>query len=134
MEQVAPASEATKTALEDNAHWLLADKLNAASMPVVTNKYLTNNNLLVYVTLCSLPDASAPRVKVQVLQRVNGGVHETGYHLYSDHRFDKYENDMIFGQQPPTGADGSTSTTVSEQEAQLLLQLVGSLTSARQTL
>lgn len=134
MSEPASATEATKTALEDSVHWLLADKLSAANMPVTTNKYMTANNLLVYLTLCSLPDATAPRLKVQVFQRVNGGVHETGYHLYADHRFEKYENDMIFGQQPPAGADGSVMATVSEEEAQLLLQLTGSLTSARQTL
>lgn len=133
MSDTSLATEETKTALENSVTWLLSDRMSGANMPIVTKKYLTNNNLLVYLTLCSLPDAQAPRLKVQVLQRVDGGVHETGYQLYGDHRFEKYDNDMIFGAQPPAGADGSTNATVSENESQLLLQLLGTLQTARQT-
>lgn len=125
------ATEQSKTALENSVTWLLSDRVGSASAPIVTKKYITNANLLVYLTLCSLPDAKAPRLKVQVLQRVKGGVHETGYQLYGDHRFEKYENDMIFGTEL-VGADGSNSVAVGEKEIQLLLQLLGTLQSARQ--
>lgn len=131
MSDVVLTSEQSKTQIENIVTWLLADR--ASNAPIATKKYMTNNNLLVYLTLVSMPEANAPRLKIQVLQRVDRGVHETGYQLYGDHRFEKYENDMIFGTEA-SGADGSKSTPVAEEETQLLLQLLNSLQTARQTL
>jgi hypothetical protein len=99
----------------------------------VTKKYLTNDNELVYLTRCNVAEVSVPRVKVQVFERVHGGVRELGYQLYSDHRFVKYANEMIFGTQPGTAA-GNQNEEVSEKEAAELLELVNSLANARQTL
>lgn len=128
-----PASEATKTTLENSVSWFLADKLQNASTPIATKKYLTNENVLVYLTRCNVAETSVPRVKVQVLHRVQGGVHEVGYQLFGDHRLEKYENDMIFGTAPGS-ASGDTSVAVTEREAQDLLALVNGLGNARQTL
>lgn len=133
MSDVVLTSEQSKTQIENIVTWLLSDKASSGAVPIVTKKYMTNTNLLVYLTLCSLPESNAPRLKIQVLQRVDGGVHETGYQLYGDHRFEKYENDMLFGSEP-SGADGSKSSPVVEAETQLLLQLLTSLQTARQTL
>lgn len=133
MDTPTPASEPTKTALENSVTWFLADKMHDAATPIVTKKYLTNDNELVYLTRCDVAETAVPRVKVQVFERVKGGVTEAGYQLYADHRFVKYSNDMIFGTKPGTAA-GNTSDTVTEDEAQRLLQLVNSLTKARQTL
>jgi hypothetical protein len=129
----AAATEATKTALENSVSWFLSDKLQDAATPIVTKKYLTNRNELVYLTRCNVAESSVPKVKVQVFERVNGGVREVGHQLYSDHRFVKYTNEMIFGTQPGTAA-GDQMTDVPEEEAQDLLKLVNSLGNARQTL
>jgi hypothetical protein len=99
----------------------------------VTKKYLTNENELVYLTRCNVAESSVPRVKVQVFERVSGGVREVGYQLYSDHRLVKYTNEMIFGTQAGT-ATGNQNEAVSEKEAAAVLELVNSLSSARQTL
>jgi hypothetical protein len=107
--------------------------MHDAATPIVTKKYLTNDNELVYLTRCDVAETSVPRVKGQIFERVTGGVTEAGYQLYADHRFVKYSNDMIFGTKPGTAA-GNTSDTVSEDEAQRVLELVNSLTNARQTL
>jgi hypothetical protein len=72
-------------------------------------------------------------VKVQVFNRVEGGVREAGYQLFSDHRLVKYVNEMIFGSEPG-GPAGDKSEAVSEQEAADLVKLVNTLGSARQTL
>ena len=127
------ASEDSKTALENSVSWYLSDKLADASTPIATKKYLTSNNLLVYLTRCNVAELTVPRIKVQVLQRVKGGVHETGYQLFGDHRLEKYQNNMIFGDGAADAMDGP-STPVSESEAKQLLELVGSLQHARQTL
>jgi hypothetical protein len=126
------ATEASKTALENSVNWFLADKLQDAAIPIATKKYLTNENELIYLTRCNVAETSVPRVKVQVFVRVPGGVRETGYQLFGDHRFVKYENDMIFGEKG--GAAGDQTAEVSDQEAAALLELVNSLTKARQTL
>lgn len=107
--------------------------MQGASTPIVTKKFLTNENELVYLTRCEVAETSVPRVKVQVFERVSGGVREMGYQIYSDHRFVKFVNEMIFGNQPGTAA-GDTMTEVSEDEGKELLELVNSLGSARQTL
>ena len=92
-----------------------------------------SNNLLVYITRCNVSETNIPRVKVQVLQRVSGGVHESSYQLYGDHRLEKSQNDMLFGTEGGA-SDGSQVETVSETEGQQLLELVNSLQTARQTL
>jgi hypothetical protein len=53
--------------------------------------------------------------------------------LYSDHRFVKFTNEMIFGTRPGTAA-GDQTTGVSEDEGQTLLAMVNNLANARQTL
>jgi hypothetical protein len=133
MDAGAEATEQSKTALENSVTWFLSDKLQDASTPIATKKYLTNDNLLVYITHCNVADTSVPRVKVQVFKRVNRGVREEGYQLFSDHRFVKYVNEMIFGAAPGT-ADGNKSEPVSEKEAGEVLALVNGLGNARQTL
>jgi hypothetical protein len=128
-----PATEPTKTTLENSVSWFLADKLQDAATPIATKKYLTGENKLVYLTRCNVAELSVPRVKVQVFVRVKGGVSETGYQLFSDHRFVKYQNEMIFGTAPGTAA-GDKTEDISEKEATALLELVNSLVNARQTL
>jgi hypothetical protein len=128
-----PATEPTKTTLENSVSWFLADKLQDAATAIATKKYLTNKNELVYITRCNVAETSVPKVKVQVLVRVDGGVHETGYQLFGDHRLTKYENAMIFGTEPGPAKSGEAQE-VSEAEAQEVVQLVNSLGSARQTL
>jgi len=133
MEATVQATEQTKTALENSVTWFLSDKIQDARTPIATKKYLTNDNLLVYITHCNVADTSVPRVRVQVFKRVNRGVREEGYQLFGDHRFVKYVNEMIFGAAPGT-ADGNKNEPVSEKEAGELLTLVNGLGSARQTL
>jgi hypothetical protein len=128
-----PASEATKTALENSVTWFLSDKLGDAAVPIVTKKFLTNANELVYLTLCNVAETSVPRIKVQHFERVNRGVREVGYQLFGDHRFTKYTNDMIFGANGGS-ADGSQTVDVSEAEAAQVVAMVNGLTAARQTL
>jgi hypothetical protein len=60
-------------------------------------------------------------------------VRETGYQLFGDHKFIKYNNDMIFGSTAAT-ASGDETQEVTEPEAGQLLALVNSLGDARQTL
>jgi hypothetical protein len=127
-----PATEEVKTAIENSVSWYLADKLRDATVSIAIKKYLTSNNLLVYLTRCNVAETSVPRIKVQILQRVAGGIHESSYQLYNDHRLEKTQNDMIFGIDKVN--DGSQHETVSEAEAHQLLDLVNSLQNARQTL
>ena len=127
-----PATEEVKTSIENSVSWYLADKLRDATVSIAIKKYLTSNNLLVYLTRCNVAETSVPRIKVQILQRVSGGIHESSYQLYNDHRLEKTQNDMIFGIEKAN--DGSRNETVSETEAHQLLDLVNSLQNARQTL
>jgi hypothetical protein len=127
------ATEPTKTALENSVTWFLSDKLEDPSTTIATKKYLTNKNELIYLTRCNVVEVSVPRVKVQVFERVDGGVSETGYQLFNDHRLVKYINEMIFGKNPRS-ATGNENQEVSESEATELLALVNMLGSARQTL
>ena len=127
------ATEDAKTQLENSVAWYLSDKLQDASTAIATTKFLTNDNLLVYLTRCNVAESSVPRVKVQVFRRVDGGVYETGYQLFGDHRFTKYVNEMIFGASA-AGADGTKSEDVTQDEATTLMELMNSLQTARQTL
>jgi hypothetical protein len=128
------ATEASKTTLENNVSWFLADKLAASSLPIVANKYITNDNILIYLTRCNIADNSAPRIKVQILKRVDGGVQETVYQLFSDHRFTRMDNNMIFGAAEQNGPVEHAISDVSEQEAQELINTVNGLTEARPAL
>jgi len=128
-----PATEPTKTALENSVNWFLSDKLQDPATTIATKKYLTNKNELIYLTRCNMTENGVPRVKVQVLERVSGGVHETGYKLFSDHRLLKYNNEMIFGTIGGT-AKSDRDEKVTEHEAETLLKLVNTLGRARQTL
>jgi hypothetical protein len=128
-----PATEATKTSVENSVNWFLADKVQDASTPIAAKKYLTSTNQLVYLTKTSVSEPSVPKIKVQVLIRVAGGVLETGYQLFSDHRLTKYQNEMIFGTKPGAAVSDKPSD-VTEDEAQELLKLVNGLGQARQTL
>lgn len=133
MSETVPATEATKTALENSVSWFLADRLQEAGAPIATKKYLTPDNQLIYLTHCNVAEQSIPKIKVQRFVRVDRGVRETGYQLFGDHRLLKYVNEMIFGSQANTPA-GNETTEVDETEAAELLNLVNSLTTARQTL
>ena len=130
-----PATQETKTAIDNAVTWVMADQMHDHSVSIATKKYLTHDNLLLYITLCTMGQAAVPRVKVQVYERVAGGVRESGYQLFADQRLEKYDNDMIFGNTTKTNSDASVRTVVSEKEAQDLLARIASLaTTARQTL
>ena len=129
-----PATDEIKASLENSVNWFLADKLQATNVTIATKKYLTVDNLLVYLTRCNVSETTVPRIKVQVLNRVAGGVEETGYQLYNDHRLEKYVNSMIFGQGANNSAGDSAGVPVSQPEAEQLLELVNNLQTARQTL
>ena len=133
MSDEAPATEPTKTAIENSVTYYMSDKITDASTPIATKKFMTNDNQLIYLTICNVAESTVPRFKVQVLKRVAGGVHETGYQLFADHRFVKYNNDMIFGA-APGGSDGNKMEDVSEAEAGQVLAMVNGLNAARQTL
>lgn len=125
------ATEATKTTLENSVSWFLADKLGTSSRPIATSKYLTNDNILVFLTKCDVADSSAPRIKVQIFRRVDGGVHEANYQLFMDHRFTRSENNMVFGVAPENAPASEEGVDVTEEEAQTLIAQVNALTDAR---
>lgn len=127
------ATEVTKNAIENSVNWFLADKLQDPVITIATKKYSTNNNLLIYLTHCNVAETSVPRIKVQVFQRVDGGVREAGYQIFSDHRMSKFVNEMIFGKNKPGATVPLQNEEVTEKEAVELLTLVNSLTQARQT-
>lgn len=126
------ATEATKNTIENTVNWFLADKLQDPVVTIATKKYSTNDNLLIYLTHCNVAEISVPRIKVQVYKRVDGGVQETGYQIFSDHRMTKFVNEMIFGTKPGALVDNGTED-VTEQEAGTLVALLNTLTEARQT-
>jgi hypothetical protein len=134
MNSADPATEETKATLENNIAWYLADKLTDMSAIIATKKYLTNDNILVYLTQCNVAEQAVPRVKVQVFRRVNGGVQETCYQLFNDHRLEKYDNAMIFGADDSKSVEDAKRSEVSEAELKELLELIASLQNARQTL
>src|SRR5476651_1023152 len=127
------ATEVSKNTIENTVNWFLADKLQDPATTIATKKFMTNDNLLVYLTHCNVAETSVPRIKVQVLRRVSGGVRETGYQIFSDHRFIKLVNEMIFGNKPGA-VEVNKSEEVSEKEALELMTLINSLTQARQPL
>lgn len=126
----APAEEAAKNQLENNVNWYLADKLAEVGTTIATKKFITPDNVLVYLTRCNMSEAAIPVIKVQVFQRIDGGVHERSYQLYTDHRLERTDNEMIFGD-AANGADGSIASPVTAAEANELLTLITSLQQAR---
>ena len=132
MNNEALASEATKNIIENTVNWYLADKLSDPVITIATKKYLTSDNLLVHITHCNVAEISVPRIKVQVFERVPGGVREKGYQIFSDHRMTKNLNEMIFGTKAGTST-GDFTGEATEQEAAQLVVLLNSLTEARQT-
>jgi hypothetical protein len=133
MSTPSPATEDQKNTIENTVNWFLADKLQDPATTIATKKYLTNENKLVYLTHCNVAELSVPRIKVQLFDRVDGGVRELVYQIFSDHRMTKAVNEMIFGTQPGT-ASGNVSEEVSEKEAGELVLIINALTQARQTL
>ena len=129
-----PATEETKNTIENTVNWFLTDKLQDPVITIATKKYLTNENKLIYLTHCNVAELSVPRIKVQLFERVDGGVRETGYQIFSDHRMMKSVNEMIFGTTPGTTATGNMSEEVSQEEAAALVLEINALTQARQTL
>ncbi|GAC1368899.1 MAG: hypothetical protein NVSMB39_0150 [Candidatus Saccharimonadales bacterium] len=127
------ATEETKNAIENAVNWFLADKLQDPATTIATKKYLTNENKLIYITHCNVAELSVPRIKVQLFERVEGGVRELAYQIFSDHRMNKVVNEMIFGNKSGT-ADGNSSEEVSQEEAAALSAEVNALAQARQTL
>jgi hypothetical protein len=135
MSAEALATEETKTKLENSVAWYLSDKLQDASAAIATKKYLTHDNQLVYLTRCNVAELAVPRIKVQVLRRVEGGVHETGYQLFGDHRLEKYTNEMIFGASAEAAPAADANLPVTEAEAADVMRLIDSLqTNARPTI
>ncbi len=133
MSTQALASEASKNTIENTVNWFLAEKLQDPVITIATKKYLTNANKLIYLTHCNVAETSVPRIKVQIFERVDGGVRESGYQIFSDHRMTKIVNEMIFGTKPGT-ATGNLNEEVSEKEATELIAEINALTEARQTL
>ena len=129
MDQV-PASEEIKDQLENQAVFLLGDSGSATVTAINTKKFLTADNQFVYLTRSTITTDTIPSIKFQVFRRVEGGVHEIGYLLYHDHRFEKYDNPMIFGQN--ASDQTSAAAPVSQAEAEQLMQLLASLGSHNQ--
>lgn len=132
MDQV-PASEEIKNQLENQVLFLIGSSDSTTAAAIITKKYLTGENQFVYLTRTAITTASIPSIKVQVFSRVDGGVHEKGYLLYHDHRFERYDNAMIFGQNQAPDTS-SANAPVSQAEAAELAQLLSTLGPQNQRL
>jgi hypothetical protein len=119
-------TEATLSRLENTASALLSNDSVIMNTPIITKKYQTQDNRLVYLTECNIAEIAVPRLRVQILERVDGGVNETSYALYADQRFECTKNPMIFGDTSGP-AETSTPTAVDEDTAEWLIQLIQSL-------
>ena len=126
-----PATEPTITAIENRVTALLAEKLANPTTAIATNKYLTGDNHLIYLTQCTVAESSIPRIRIQIFERVEGGVHEHSYALFNDRRFEATENPMIFGQAP---AATEAVTTVDEPTAASILTSIETLSTDQQNL
>ncbi len=124
------ATEATKNAIEDAVNGFLADRLQDPVITIAMKKFMTNDNVLIYLTHCNVAEISVPRIRIQVLRRVDGGVEETAYQIFSDHRFTKFVNAMIFGKRPEASPQHETED-VAEVEASELLAQIHALADAR---
>jgi len=127
------ATEASKNTIENTVNWFLAEKLQDPVITIATIKFLTNENKLIYLTHCNVAETSVPRIKVQLFERVDGGVREIAYQIFADHRMTKHVNEMIFGTKPGTAA-GNLDEEVTEKEAEGLIAEINALSNARQTL
>ncbi len=127
------ATDQTKTALENSVGWILSEQLGSPNMPMATIKFMTQDNLLFFLTKCQVSDSSAPRIKVQIFSRVTGGVHESNYQLFMDHKFIRTDNDMIFGVTPSYSDATAAPVEVGEAEALHLLVQVNNLVNAQKT-
>lgn len=125
------ASDQTKTALENSVGWFLSEQLGSSNLPMATVKFLTHENILFFLTKCQASDSSAPRVKVQIFSRVPGGVRESNYQLFMDHKFTRTDNDMIFGVTPSYSDATADPVDVSEAEALHLLVQVNNLVNVQ---
>lgn len=119
----------TAAALEDAVTALLADKLEDASAPEVTNKYMTADNHLIYITLSSAAGANVPKLRIRVIERAQAGVQETSYVLYGDHRFESTQNAMVFGNDN-SATQSNAPAAVDEASAQGLVKLISTLTNS----
>jgi len=119
-------SEATLMSLENQAYALLSDRSVAMATPIVTKKFATNDNRLIYVTQCSIAESAVPKLRIQTFERIAGGVMETSYALYSDRRFERTDNPMIFTERK-VKPELAPPVAISEAEAQQLLALIAHL-------
>ncbi len=102
-------------------------------MSIASKKYLTSRNELVYLTLCMVPSPTIPRLRVQLSIRVEGGVREEAYALYSDHRLEKSVNEMIFGRPAVAPPASDNPQPVDEDELLRVMSLLESLGPEHQT-
>jgi len=116
-------SEATLMNLQNLASSLLDDRSVAMATPILTRKFATHDNRLIYLTQCSIAESAVPNLRIQIFARVPGGVEENSYALYADGRFERTDNPMIFDQRH-VKPELAPPSPVSENEAQGLIQLI----------
>ena len=116
-------SEATLMSLENRAYALLSDRSVAMATPIVTKKFATNDNRLIYVTQCTVAESAVPNLRIQTFERVTGGVMERSYALYADRRFERTDNPMIFTERN-VKSELAPPVAITENEAVQLLALV----------
>jgi hypothetical protein len=96
------------------------------STPILTKKFATHDNRLIYVTQCGVAESAVPKLRVQIFERITGGVEETSYALYTDGRFERTDNPMLFTERQ-VKPDLAPPVTVDETETQSLIKLVAHL-------
>ena len=120
-------SEATLMSLENLASSILDDRSMTMATPITTKKYLTGDNRLVYLTRCTVAESAVPNLRIQIFERIHGGVRETSYALFTDRRFEQTVNPMIFSDRPGPG-EMPKPTPVDESTAESLIEFIGRLT------
>lgn len=122
------ATTAQKNYLQERVLILISDtyKIVPPGTTVQAKRYLTNDNQFVYLTHSQANTPMVAPIKIQVFQRVDGGVRETIYRLYGDHRLTRETNLMIFGQAPDS-PQVDQANDVTEDEAATLCTIVDSL-------
>ena len=120
------ADENIKTQIDNQTIMLFPSSAEVGVTNIATKKYLTGDNQFVYVTRMSQQTNTIPTLKVQLFTRVEGGVRETCYEMFGDNRFERVENNMIFGK------DGQDATSparkpVSQDDAKELLAVLQTL-------
>ena len=118
-------SETTLMSLENLASMVLDDRSLAVATPITTKKYLTGDNRLVYLTRCTVAESAVPKLRIQIFERIHGGVRETSYALYR--RFEQTINLMIFSDRPGQ-EEMPTPTPVDESTAASLIEFIDRLT------